>query len=712
MRVPLVIQAGPSDCGAACVAMITGAVRGARISIAEVDALRNFADRDGMSVLALCEAFSTKGLATRAVRVTSASAFGRLVVPLIALCKERHYIVVEACSGRYVQVCDPSIGKKRLRWSEFEEQFAGVAVVLREPVQRPTRAFPSALVGTVKSSVPYRFAKAWPHGLRYPFLAIVALSIGIQAANVTAILILRSMLQGRHFSLVSLELIALGMIGITQMLGQVTRGLLVAHCNNAGESRMREDSFRRVLTFDFTYFQYRPPGYLGNVISNTRQLNDAFFGTVIDGTMNFILGLTSLCVLVLVSWFAGVIVAAAVGLVFSGTLVVRRRISSAAKVEFEHRARLASMTDDVFRGIEGLHGIEAHAGAGRAWSVHSGVLVNSGRVSRMWSQAAAAVVVGWTQILQVGVIALVVMAARSRLGAGDLIAVVGFSGTAFTPLLEASRRMLRWGEIDVLLTQLSDVWDRPAGACTSAPGGQSGELPATRSGRRTLALSHVQVGFGNHPPLIKDATFCVRRGERVGISAPSGAGKTTLLRAVSGMIPTRAGTISVDGVPIAEARASGFRLAYVPQDVPLLAATIAENLRVGAVNATDEEIWQACGTAQIAEDIRQFPNELGTMLATGGAGLSGGQRQRLAIARALLTRPWLLILDEATSALDYVIEEQLFSGLAGMTLLVVSHRREVMRSMDRILTFVDGEIREDAATTGSASATPVASAAK
>jgi ATP-binding cassette, subfamily B, bacterial len=680
------IQASPGDCGAVCLAMLVSAVRGRRLPVTELDGLRDLADRDGMSVRTVRQALDDHGLPAKAVRVGSARDLRLLPVPLIALCHTQHYVVVESCSSRFVQICDPAIGKKRLSWEQFQQKFTGVAVAFREPWHRVGAGPRAALARLVTTAVPYRFAKVWPEGLRRLVCAIIGLSIALELVSAGTILLLRSLLGSSNVSLAGVLLISLALIAVLQLFGQLGRGLMVARCNNDGESIMRQDCFRKIITFGFGYFQYRPPGYLGNLLGNTRQLNDAFFTTMVDGTMNFVTGSIALLVLLTINWLAGMTVGAMVALVCCGCVAARRRISSAAKVEFEQRARLASMTDEIFRAIEGLCGVHAQAGIDQMWSSRSAMLARSGWLSRMWNQAAAAVAVGSSQILQVGVITVVLIQAHARLGAGDLVAVVGFSSTAFIPLLEASRRTLRWGEIDVLLSQLSDVWDRPAGRVAVADD--------SRVGFGTLSVSHLQVGFGAHPPLITDATFTVSSAERVGISAPSGTGKTTLLRTLAGMIEPRAGTIQVDGTPMAAATACGLRVAYVPQDVPLLEATIAENLRVGALDATDDELWEACGQAQIADDISGFPNRMDTLLSAGGAGLSGGQRQRLAIARALLTRPWLLILDEATSALDYPLEERLFNGLPPTALLVVSHRVEVMRAMDRVLVLSAGRLRD------------------
>jgi ATP-binding cassette subfamily B protein len=666
-------------------AMLLGAVRGSRLPVTGLDELRGLADRDGMSALTLRRGLEGKGLPMKTLRVADVQRLKSLPTPAVALCAENHFVVIERSSKRSVLICDPAIGKKRLSWGEFANRFAGIVIAFAEQPRR-RRSSLAGCARTIRASVPYRFARAWPHELRRPALAVLGLSVLLELVSVGTIALLRTLLNGRGLGISSLLLISLGVIAMFQLLGQLGRGLLVAWCNNDGESIMRQSTFSNILTFDFGYFQYRPPGHLVSLLANTRQLNDAFFTTVVDGGMNLTVGTISLALLLATDSLVGVTVAAMVALVFGGCLVARRTISSAAKVEFEQRFRLASVTDEVFRAIEGLRGIDARAGTEEMWSKHAKVLGRSAKKSRAWSQAASAVALGSTRILQIGVITVVVLQTRAHLTAGSLVAVVSFSAMAFTPLLEASRRTLRWGEIDVLLSQLSDVWDRPRASAV--------EPAVSQSAPTALTLNHVQVGFGVRPPLIEDATLCIRKGERIGISAASGTGKSTLLRAIAGMIELRDGSITVDGTTVDDAKARGFKMAYVPQEVTLLTGTISENLRIGAQNATDEQIWEACRQAQIADDIAGFPSGTDTLLFAGGAGLSGGQRQRLAIARALLTQPWLLILDEATSALDYSLEKRLFQTLPPVAMLVVSHRVEVMCAMERVFLLEGGKLRE------------------
>jgi ATP-binding cassette subfamily B protein len=185
------------------------------------------------------------------------------------------------------------------------------------------------------------------------------------------------------------------------------------------------------------------------------------------------------------------------------------------------------------------------------------------------------------------------------------------------------------------------------------------------------------------------------------VVGPSGAGKTTLFQLAQRFYDPDAGTVRIDGVDLRAANLAEIRarIAVVPQETIIFAASARDNLRYGRWEAGDAELWGAAEAANAAEFLRKLPDGLDTYLGEGGARLSGGQRQRIAIARALLRDSPLLLLDEATSALDAESErlvqgslERLFEG---RTTIVIAHRLATVRAADRILVMDQGRIVEE-----------------
>ncbi|ESY11299.1 ABC transporter ATP-binding protein/permease [Mesorhizobium sp. C386A] len=201
-------------------------------------------------------------------------------------------------------------------------------------------------------------------------------------------------------------------------------------------------------------------------------------------------------------------------------------------------------------------------------------------------------------------------------------------------------------------------------------------------------------------PVVSDVTFGLPAGKVTALIGPSGSGKSTLADMLLGLLEPSEGKILADGVEIGAANRRRWRdqVAYVPQDVFLLHNTIAANLRLAAPQATDAELWTALRAAHGADFVERLELRLDTVVGDRGVRLSGGERQRIALARALLRKPSLLILDEATSALDWQNQSLIaksIDGLRGsMTILTIAHRPSMIAFADWVVAVENGRIVE------------------
>ena len=209
-----------------------------------------------------------------------------------------------------------------------------------------------------------------------------------------------------------------------------------------------------------------------------------------------------------------------------------------------------------------------------------------------------------------------------------------------------------------------------------------------------------QIAEADHD-VLQGITLRVKPGETVAIVGPSGGGKSTLCQLIPRFYDVESGSIRIDGTDVRKIRKESLRknIGVVQQDVFLFADTIAENIRYGNPNATEEQVRQAAIKAEIYDDIMQMPSGFDTYVGERGVLLSGGQKQRISIARIFLKNPPILILDEATSALDTVTESRIqgaFDKLAeGRTTIIIAHRLSTIRDADRIVLIDEGEIREE-----------------
>ncbi len=202
----------------------------------------------------------------------------------------------------------------------------------------------------------------------------------------------------------------------------------------------------------------------------------------------------------------------------------------------------------------------------------------------------------------------------------------------------------------------------------------------------------------DHGPVLRDVTFTALPGQMVALVGPSGAGKTTITHLVARLYDVSAGAVRVAGHDVREVTLQSLENAvgYVTQDAHMFHDTIRANLQYARPQATDDEIWEALGAAQVRTLVASLPDGLDTVVGDRGYRLSGGERQRLAIARLLLKAPGIVVLDEATAHLDseseVAVQRALDQALEGRTSLVIAHRLSTVRNADLILVVDDGRI--------------------
>ncbi len=284
---------------------------------------------------------------------------------------------------------------------------------------------------------------------------------------------------------------------------------------------------------------------------------------------------------------------------------------------------------------------------------------------------------------------------EGRMSGGDIAAFI-FTGVlvagSFGALTEVYGDLLRAAgaseRLNELLSAQPDI----------APPTQPIALPQPPRGQ--LTFQNVGFSYPTRPDTqaITGFNLTVTPGENIAIVGPSGAGKSTIFQLAQRFYDPQSGSIRIDGVALPSADPADIRgrMAYVPQDTVLFAASARDNLRYGNWAASDEEIWEAADAANAGDFIRELPNGLDSYLGEAGTRLSGGQRQRISIARALLRNAPILLLDEATSALDAesekLVQDAFDRLMENRTTLVIAHRLATIRGADRIIVMDEGKI--------------------
>ena len=233
---------------------------------------------------------------------------------------------------------------------------------------------------------------------------------------------------------------------------------------------------------------------------------------------------------------------------------------------------------------------------------------------------------------------------------------------------------------------------------------ESAQVSKPRKTQNAIEFKNVNFGypstedFRDGKPVINNVSFKIKKGDRVALVGPSGSGKSTILSLIERFYEPDSGEILLEGVPVRELARDTLRsqIGYVEQEAPVLAGTIRDNLLIGSPDATDEQLKKVLGQVNMTSVLKRDKRGLDAEVGEAGIMLSGGERQRLAIARALLEAPPILLLDESTSALDGLNEQRMREAIdavaQGRTMIVIAHRLSTVVDSDQIIVLDQGKV--------------------
>jgi len=700
-------QAGPSKgvepearaepSGLACLAIVARH-HGLHLSVAQLTRDNWLAGRE-VSVPELLKCGRTAGLKVNALRL-SWSRLDRLkkTLPAIVVLKNGASMVLRRLDGEgdqaRVVLEDPNAGEDALLVidrARFEDVWAGGIVLVKRNYEIADEARPFS-IGLV---IALLFRERWI--IRDIAICAVVLSFLALTPIMFWRLLSDRVVYYKAYNTLFVVCVAMGVLVAFEAVFAYLRQLLILHLTTRVDVKLATYMFDKILNLPIDFFERTQ---VGRITYDAQQiwririfLMGQLFGTVLDSA-------TMLVFLPIMFFFSPImtaIVLACCGLMvlwILAMLPIYRTKSNA--VESAEAARGAFLVQTI-HGIRTVKSLALDARQRHLWDVHTARVAKLRFAEGMTGNILQSVVRPIERFAVSGSFAVGVYLAISindPVYVGALFAFLLLSQRVTGPLLQMARLVNQYDEARLAVAIVAQLVNQPPEQ------GRSGH------GVRTPLEGHVRFSnvtfkyLGASEPALRDITFEAKNGTTLGIMGKSGSGKTTVTRLLQRLHSSYEGLIKIDGIDVREYDIDHLRrsLGVVLQDNFLFSGTIRDNIMAAKSDASFDQVVRAARLAGAEEFIDKLPRGYDTPIYEGSPNLSGGQRQRLAIARALIVDPRILILDEATSALDAESEAIVNANIAriahGRTMIIISHRLSSLVTADSILVLEQGRVHD------------------
>ena len=687
---PFYEQQSAADCGAACLVMI-GRYWDKRFSVNRLREVANV-NRSGASLRALAAAAESFGFASRPVKA-SFEKFAEQPLPAIAHWEGKHYIVVYEITKKRVIVGDPAIGQRSLTKAEFLAGWSGYALLLQPTVELKDAEEEST--GFWKF-----FSIVKPHWkvLLEVFMASVLLQMfGLVMPLFTQLLLDRVIVQG---SIATLNAVGLGMLifGFFSIVMNAVRQYLLDHTANRVSVALLVGFIKHTFRLPLSYFESR---YVGDIVSRIQE-NQKIQRFLTGETLSVILDLLTLVIYLAVmfwySWQMSLLVLLIVPSFFILALASTNILRRMSREIFNAGAEQSSYLIEALTGIRSIRSMAIEQTVRWRWEELLNTLVKKGFAAQVIGNRLQIISASINILMNTGLLWFGAwQVIHNQLSLGQLVAFNMLLGNVISPFQRLSVLWNQLQEIIISTERINDVLE-------AEPEEDLRSLPRQSLRRLRGHIRFDNVTFRYHPEsqinVLENMSFEIQPEQTVALVGRSGSGKTTLSKLILGLYPATEGKVLIDGHDVTSIQLRSLRqqIGVVDQDTFLFGGTIRENISIAHPKASLEEITEAARLAGADEFIQQLPMGYESQIGEGGGMLSGGQRQRLAIARALLGNPRLLIFDEATSHLDAeserIIQNNLKTILSGRTSVIIAHRLSTVRNADLILVLDRGLLVE------------------
>ncbi len=693
MKYQTVLQHSEEDCGAACIATIAKH-HGRTFAISRIREAVGTGSR-GTTLLGLNRGAEIFGFNARQVKATNQiiDRLNEVPLPAIIHWKGYHWVVLYNKKGKNYVIADPAVGIRYLTRQELVSGWGNGIMLLLTPDDTRFYQQENDKVGGFGRYI----QRVWPY--RHILLLAIVINFGVGLLSLASPLMMQlltdDVLVRGDTQLLTTVAIGVIVMNLFRSAVGLVQSHLIGHFGQKLQLGLILEYGRKLLHLPLSYFEGRRSGEVVSRIADVNAINTLVSQIVLGLPSQFFIALISLGLMVVYSWeltlasIGAFIIVTLINLLFLPAL--RRKTRNMIVLGTENQGFLV----ETFRGVQVLKTTQATP---QAWQEYQG---NYGRLANLgWSRMKLGLYSGTiTGILSTFISIAVLwlgsyLVISGKLTIGQLLAYNGMSGNFLGFLGAAIGLVDEFITAQVVIQRLTEVID-----ATPEDEKDCQKPWAAISGNADLTCTKLNFHHAGRVDLLEDFSVTIPGGKVIALIGQSGCGKSTLAKLIAGLYSSQSGNIRYGTYNQQDLSLECLRqqVVLVPQEPHFWSRSIIENFRFSYPQVTFEEIVKACQIAGADEFISELPDKYQTVLGEFGANLSGGQKQRLAIARAIVTDPPVLILDESTGALDPVSEskvlDQLLEYRQGKTTILISHRPKVIQRADWIVMLEKGQLK-------------------
>jgi subfamily B ATP-binding cassette protein HlyB/CyaB len=598
-------------------------------------------------------------------------------------------MVVEADAERVVMF-EPGIASgATLSTEDFNARYAGELILFAQQPKPPSDA--DAVAGRQES-----FGFSWfiPELLKHKniwrdvLLASFAIQLIALATPLFTQIVIDKVIVHQTLNTLTVVGIALALFLVFNAGMSWVRQYLVLHTGTRVDAVLGTQVFDHLLKLPPRYYDYRPTGVVVARLHGVETIREFVSGAAVTLLLDLPFLLIFLAVMFYYSWFLSLITLAILAAIMLLSLAVVPLIRKRVNEQFLLGARNQAFVTEYIAGMETVKSLQMEPQLKTRYGEYLSSYLRAGFNTRQLSNTYNAAANALEQLLTLLILVIGAWIVMKNEGftIGMLVAFQMFAGRMSQPLLRLVGLWQEFQQAAIAVKRLGDIMNAPAEPYSIIPARDN-------AGEGSIEIGDLSFRYGdNLPYLYRHLNLVLRPGACVALMGASGSGKSTLAKLLQGFYLPTEGQIKIDGRDIRHLSANELRAYFgvVPQETVLFSGTIYDNLIIANPNATFEQMIQACRWAEIHDTIDRLPEGYQTRIGEHGAGLSGGQKQRLAIARALLKRPKILIFDEAASNLDRPTAEHFartINQLKGkVTMLYITHQLPKGLEVDEVVT--------------------------